>query len=251
MVASIVGDISILVNCVLFVGVIIVLFALQASPTAKILLFKKLGSYKNKTINFICHSDGHIEAMVQTRYSDGSLKTYKKGKGYKIFFMAKPVKSTANVDENLEEQERSRFITTPFELDGQPVLLSYAGVGVVTNPNVIMALSYADHVDSVGETRELKALIKIPQVAAKRAGLKSTVSKMTVLLPIDPRGIKRNFDKNWERSALEASALLHESIGAEESKKDGAGMFKLLLIMGVIVCIALGVLGVISGRLVG
>jgi len=247
MVAPLIGDISIIINVVLIMVGAVIFLAMP--PAAMLMLKKKLGFMRYKTLNLMAYDDGVLVMDAQDVSTEGMLESKGKQKGSsRSFYLARPLDDTVCVEQNKENAKRDKWLLPLFSLNGIPVGLSYIRQAVVTNPAVLLAMKAANHVDEKKASNAFEAAIKIPH--AEKRGLKEKFVRINVLLPFDPKDIQRNFPKYYSEDMIHSTKMRYKNIGAESSKKDGEKMFKLLLICGVVICIVLGVLGVVAGRFI-
>jgi len=245
MVASLIGDLSIIVNIVLVMAAIIVFVA--APPTARIITLKRLGFMKAKTLNLVCYDDGTIQLEAQTVSTEGLLESKNRDGTTRSFYIGKPQDDTADVNANVENSERDKFMLPFFQLDGMMVGMSYVCEAAVTNPTVITALNLANYVDEKNP-KQISAKIKLHERA--KDILDETTAYIKVLFPVDPKAIQRNFNKYWSEDMMHSTKMRYKNIGAESNKRDGEKMFKMMFIGGIILAVALGVIGVVAGRFI-
>lgn len=255
MVAPLVGDFSIIANVILIMAFVIIYIA--SPDSAKILIKKKLGLLKNKTLNFIAWDDRVLQLEAEDVAPEGMLesKTSRKGTS-KSFYLAKPQDDTANVQGNLQNLQRDLHVLPLYSLDGIPVGLSHISKAIVTNPKVIAALSLANHIDPNSNTpNEFNTQIELPSEIeiqeAPNKTLKTRIIEVLVRLPFDPVDIKRNFPLYWQQANIDSTKRRNRNIGAELEKGEGKGVLKMFLIVGLIACIALVIGGAIAGKFFG
>jgi hypothetical protein len=214
---------------------LIALVLLVMPKTAKTLIWKKFGLLGKKTLNFVFNDDNVVELLAQNVTSDGVFETIdeKSGKS-KMFFLAKPLDCGSDPELELAAAERAKIVMPLYNIDGYPVGVSYAGVGVVTNPKVIIALNNAAKV-SVDAPNVLTAGVKLPGLLSEKlpeqlsSGLPK-VFRVKVYLPFDVRDVANNFAHYWSMPDLDAVKIRWKNIGALSNSKDYSSMGKLILV---------------------
>ncbi len=227
---------------VTWIGVAIVI--VLAPKAAMILIKKKFGLLKTKALDLIAWDDRVLTLEALDVTPEGMLeKDAKKGRS-KNFYLAKPLDSTANRDQNIVDSERDMDVLPPYTLDGIPISFSHISKAIATNPRVLTALRVANRItDNPGE-REFKSRVVLPQhitiIDEEGEKTETNTVDVDVKLPFDPVDIKKNFSSYWQQSNIDATKRRNQAIGVEKSKQSSMSLLKYVVILCAI-CVAIAV----------
>ncbi|MFA6660435.1 MAG: hypothetical protein WCS62_02370 [Bacilli bacterium] len=227
---------------VTWVGIaIVIVFAPKA---AMILIKKKFGLLKTKALDLIAWDDRVLTLEALDVTPEGMLeKDAKKGRS-KNFYLAKPLDSTTNRDQNIIDSERDMDVLPPYTLDGIPISFSHISKAIATNPRVLTALRIANRITDNPGHRKFNSKVVLPQhitiINEEGEKVETNTVDVDVKLPFDPVDIKKNFSSYWQQSNIDATKRRNQAIGVEKAKQGSLGMLKYVVILCVI-CVAVTV----------
>jgi hypothetical protein len=236
-------------------GCILAIFFIALPPTAKLLLFKKLGLAKGgKGYCMMAYDDRYMSTEAMDVTTEGALEK-KKHKTLFTFFLAKPRTDSANPIENQANEERDRDMLPPYFLDGiLPVYLGHISKAIATNPKILTALRLANRVKPENpkymraEALLPKRLEYIDEVTGEKTVTDSI--PIQVVLPYDPIEMKKNFPNYWQQSGIDAAKKRSEAKGYEKAKKEYKEYIWPIVIVAI-VCIAAMVLIALATGVIG
>jgi len=199
---------------------LIVWFIDHAFLTPKESKVLKKAKRKKKPIVPVAFDNGQIEFKVAKEIGD---EGYVKTEDNWIGFLPRPVSSNPDTEADAINPYISRvFILKDAKI---PFLCGYAGKAVLTNPQALAMLEYA---------QEQEQKVRLP------FGKKDF--KVDIFWPVNFRAIKNAFAKSWNQAQVRASEVKSELTGMLKGKKYFGMEGWKPLIAGVSIILALGII---------